>query len=143
MDHYPKVNASERECASSRPSTSSSPKKHHRKRSLVTKAQDEHIAPPQYTSFPSPSNVSEEQKHSRNGSIQTIHNDDDAKVHHIETECAQYMDAPPPYSEKAYEGKSEDEQTRMRMADYAKELKRIMGKQLVRGLKISDHKSEL
>jgi hypothetical protein len=45
------------------------------------------------------------------------------------------MDAPPPYSEQQYEGKSEDEQSKMRMADYAKEIKRIMGRQLVQGLK--------
>ncbi|KAH8732496.1 hypothetical protein GQ44DRAFT_641185 [Phaeosphaeriaceae sp. PMI808] len=113
MDHYPEVSASERECASNRPSNFSSTNKQHT-----------------------------QQKHSRNDSIHND-NDDVAKLHHIEAECAQYMDAPPPYSEKAYERKNEDEQTRMRMADYAKELKRMMGKQLVRGLKTGDQKHTL
>jgi hypothetical protein len=53
----------------------------------------------------------------------------------IEADFAQYTDAPPPYSSKQYEGKSEEQQHRMRVADYAKELNRQMGRQLVKGLK--------
>ncbi|KAH7380158.1 hypothetical protein BKA66DRAFT_368563, partial [Pyrenochaeta sp. MPI-SDFR-AT-0127] len=53
----------------------------------------------------------------------------------IEAELARYMDAPPPYSEKQYEGKSEEEQSNMRKRDYARELSRMMGRQLVRGLR--------
>ncbi|KAF1836965.1 hypothetical protein BDW02DRAFT_492524 [Decorospora gaudefroyi] len=56
----------------------------------------------------------------------------------IEAEYARYTDAPPPYSEKQYEGKSENEQNHMRMTDYSKEIARMMGRQLVRGLKIDD-----
>ncbi|KAF2828437.1 hypothetical protein CC86DRAFT_273672, partial [Ophiobolus disseminans] len=50
-------------------------------------------------------------------------------------EYAHFTDAPPPFSEKQYEGKSEEQQTKMRRADYAKEINRMMGKQLVAGLK--------
>lgn len=59
----------------------------------------------------------------------------DVKSHSVEAEYKRYIDAPPPYSEKAYEGKSEEEQTNMRMKDYARELSRIMGRQLVKDLK--------
>lgn len=62
----------------------------------------------------------------------------DVKVEQLEAEYARYTDAPPPYEEKAYEGKSEAERTRMRMGDYAKELSRMMGRQLVRGLKAGE-----
>lgn len=145
MDHYPEVNISERECSSRRASNSSSINKSNAQPTLTRTQQDGHLSAPQYTSFPSPSKVSAQSQQTehrtRNDSIHssssTAH-EDDAKLHHIEAECAQYMDAPPPYSEKQYEGKSEDEQTRMRMADYAKELKRMMGRQLVRGLKTGD-----
>lgn len=57
------------------------------------------------------------------------------KPHIIEADYAQYTDAPPPYTEKQYEGKSEDEQNIMRINDYTKEISRLMGQQLVRGLK--------
>jgi hypothetical protein len=66
--------------------------------------------------------------------------DETAKSRHIEAEYSQYTNAPPPYSEKQYEGKSEEQQTQMRMTDYAKELKRMMGRQLVRGLKSGETK---
>lgn len=66
----------------------------------------------------------------------------DLKVERLEAEYARYTDAPPPYSEKAYEGKSEAESTKMRMGDYAKELSRMMGRQLVRGLKGGEKEKE-
>jgi hypothetical protein len=53
----------------------------------------------------------------------------------IDAEYARYTDAPPPFMEKEYEGKDEEEQTHMRMTDYAKEISRMMGRQLVTGLK--------
>jgi hypothetical protein len=53
----------------------------------------------------------------------------------IEAEYAQYTDAPPPYTENQYEGKSENEQKSMRTKDYAKEISRMMGLQLVRSPK--------
>ena len=109
--------------------------------SLDHKTQNGHLAAPQYTSFPSPDHASEQQR-PRNDSIVSTSNEDEAKVQHIEAEYARYTDAPPPYSEKQYEGKDEDEQTKMRMADYAKELKRMMGRQLVRGLKTGETKVE-
>jgi hypothetical protein len=56
----------------------------------------------------------------------------------IDAEYARYTDAPPPFSEKQYEGKSPDEQSQMRVTDYAKEISRMMGRQLVRGLKSDD-----
>lgn len=57
------------------------------------------------------------------------------KAQTIEAEYAQYTHAPPPYTEKQYEGKSEDEQNAMRTKDYAKEISRVMGHQLVKDLK--------
>jgi hypothetical protein len=138
MDNYPQFDVSERECSSRRDSTSSSINKVSLQHSLDNKtSQDGHLAPPQYTSFPPPSNASEQER-LRNDSVHSTSNTDEIK---IEAEYAQYTDAPPPYSEKQYEGKSEEQQTKMRMADYAKELKRMMGRQLVRGLKSGETKT--
>lgn len=53
----------------------------------------------------------------------------------IDDEYAHYTDAPPKFEEEQYEGKSEEQQTAMRRSDYAKELNRMMGRQLVKGLK--------
>lgn len=58
----------------------------------------------------------------------------------MEADLQRYTNAPPPYSAKQYEGKSEEVQNKMRMADYAKELKRMMGKQLARGIKSGETK---
>jgi hypothetical protein len=91
--------------------------------------------PPHWTQFPSQSSTSSSHVLSRNDSTCSSSNEDNAVSHHTEAEYARYTDAPPPYSEDQYEGKTEDEQTRMRRADYAKELKRMMGRQLVKGLK--------
>ncbi|KAF9739916.1 hypothetical protein PMIN06_010026 [Paraphaeosphaeria minitans] len=43
-------------------------------------------------------------------------------------------DAPPPYREEEFQGKSKDEVRRMRKRDYAVEISRLMGRQLVRGM---------
>jgi hypothetical protein len=53
----------------------------------------------------------------------------------IAAEYAQYTDAPPPYTENQYEGKSENEQNTMRSKDYAKEISRMMGHQIIGSLK--------
>jgi hypothetical protein len=136
MDHYPEVNVSERQCSSRQDSNTSSATKP--QQALDNKTHDGHLAASQYTSFPPPkTNTTTDQKLDRNdsGHSVSVSNDDDAKLHDLEADCNQYMDAPPPYSEQQYEGKSLDEQSRMRMADYAKEIKRLMGRQLVQGLK--------
>jgi hypothetical protein len=135
MDHYPKVNVSERECASRQPSNASSLNKEAISIQHKSSSQETHLAPPQYTSFPSPSNATE-QGRIRNDSV---HGND---TKHIEAAYSQYTDAPPPYSAKQYEGKTEEQQNKMRMADYAKELKRMMGRQLVRGIKSGETKVE-
>jgi hypothetical protein len=56
----------------------------------------------------------------------------------IDADYAHYTDAPPPFLESQYEGKSEERQSEMRRSDYAKEMNRFMGKQLVKGLKTAD-----
>ncbi|OAL49549.1 hypothetical protein IQ07DRAFT_59678 [Pyrenochaeta sp. DS3sAY3a] len=160
MDDYPKINISERECSrahspasldskppTTNPTTSTQP---------CTHCSNTHLAPPQYTSFPPPTSPKP-----RNDSVHDMSNDSstnastdgstnadgadgigELKVERLEAEYARYLDAPPPYEEKAYEGKSEAESTRMRMGDYAKELSRMMGRQLVRGLKGGEREKE-
>ncbi|KAF2445298.1 hypothetical protein P171DRAFT_521309 [Karstenula rhodostoma CBS 690.94] len=44
-------------------------------------------------------------------------------------------DAPPPYREEDFQGKSKDEVSKMRKRDYAVQISRMMGRQLVRGMK--------
>lgn len=101
------------------------------------KSTDGHLAPPLYTSFPPPDNTSEQaQALLRKDSGQS----EEAAISKRVEEYAQYTNAPPPYSEKQYEGKSEEQQNQMRMADYAKEIKRMMGRQLVRGIKSGETK---
>ncbi|KAK7192744.1 hypothetical protein DPSP01_006833 [Paraphaeosphaeria sporulosa] len=43
-------------------------------------------------------------------------------------------DAPQPYREEDFQGKSKDEVRRMRKRDYAVEISRLMGRQLVKGM---------
>ena len=119
MDHYPEVNVSQRECASRTESNASSI---HKIQHYDTKNMH---SPPQYIPDAAPRD--------RNDSVAS-----DKLV----AEYAQYTDAPPPYSEQQYKGKSEEQQNKMRMADYAKEIKRMMGKQLVRGLKTGETKTD-
>jgi rubrerythrin len=122
MNHYPVVSLAEGGSASSRDSNTSP----------IIDAKAPNVAA-RRTTFPNPSG----QQLPRNDSSTSTSTVDSQA---IDSEYAQYTDAPPPFEEEQYEGKSEEEQTRMRMADYAKELNRMMGKQLVRGLK-SDVKS--
>jgi hypothetical protein len=122
MDHYPEVAASERECASRRTSDSKSSTHQPRKASPY----DGQHAPPLFN-----------EARDRNDSV---HSEESTASQNLAERYTQYTDAPPPYSEKQYEGKSEEQQTKMRMTDYAKELKRMMGKQLVRGLKDGETK---
>jgi hypothetical protein len=93
------------------------------------------IALPKYESFPPPAMTSGQDKLSRNDSGLSSSSTGTAKSQHIDEEYAQYTHAPPPFAESQYEGKSEEQQNKMRAADYAKELNRMMGRQLVRGLK--------
>jgi hypothetical protein len=141
MDNYPEVSVNERETPSSRISS------RHDSASSVAKAAAAHQRPSaidtqdnttarksSYHSFPSPSTHSSDHTAHRSDSNSTT----SSSVQRIEAEYSQYTDAPPPYSEKQYEGKSADEQNHMRMKDYAKEISRMMGRQLVRGLKIDE-----
>ncbi|RAR07963.1 hypothetical protein DDE82_002626 [Stemphylium lycopersici] len=144
MDHYPEVRVNERETPTSRISS------RHDSASSVAKAavapqsssntntqtKDDSTAPrsSSYHSFPSPSTHSSDLSAYRSNSSSSAN----SNLQRIEAEYARYTDAPPPYSEKQYEGKTNDEQTSMRMTDYAKELSRMMGRQLVRGLKIDE-----
>jgi hypothetical protein len=143
MDHYPEVSVNERECrdsvASSRHDSASSVAKAAAQQN-VSKQNQQHTTErsSSYHSFPSPSTHSSD--HSAHRSDSTASADD--SVQRLEAEYARYTDAPPPYSEKEYENKSEDEQTHMRMTDYAKEISRMMGRQLVRGLKIEKRVGE-
>ncbi|KAL1799774.1 hypothetical protein ACET3X_000116 [Alternaria dauci] len=142
MDHYPEVNVNERETPSSIMSS-----RHDSASSVVKAAAAAHQRPSaidtqdtteartsSYHSFPSPStHSSDNSSHRSDSNFSTNSN-----AQRIEAEYARYTDAPPPYSEKQYEGKSADEQNNMKMKDYAKEISRMMGRQLVRGLKIAE-----
>lgn len=135
MDHYPEVSINERECpredwSSSRHDSASSVDK------AVVEQTNGHQAENHYTSFPSPSHMSKQRTDSSSSNESSRE-----KGRQIEAKYARYTDAPPPYSEKQYEGKSDDEQTNMRMTDYAKELSRMMGRQLVKGLKAGQRKN--
>jgi hypothetical protein len=114
MDNYPEVNIQERECAS-------------RHNSHASKASDHHKS--SYEGQPAPA--------LRTDSTQS---DSSMASQNLVAEYSQYTDAAPPYSEKQYEGKSEEQQSKMRMADYTKELKRMMGRQLVMELKSGETK---
>ncbi len=63
-----------------------------------------------------------------------VHTNDET-AEKIKAEFARYTDAPPPYSKQEYENKTEEQTLNMMTQDYAKELSRMMGRQLVRGLR--------
>ncbi|CAA9966566.1 hypothetical protein PTMSG1_09925 [Pyrenophora teres f. maculata] len=141
MDHYPEVSVDERECPDSRISS------RHDSLSSVAKAAAAHENPLQnqtkenasqrslsYHSFPSPSTHVSDHTSSRSNSSSST----DSNTQRIEAQYVRYTDAPPPYSAEQYKGKSPDEQNTMRMKDYAKEVSRMMTRQLVRGLKIDE-----
>ncbi|KAI4619790.1 hypothetical protein J4E83_005646 [Alternaria metachromatica] len=124
MDHYPEVSVNERETPSSMLSS------RHDSASSIAKT----AAAGQRPSGASTTDDSA----ARNSSYTDSSSSSNSNLQRIEAEYARYTDAPPPYSEKAYEGKSDDERNSMRMTDYAKEISRMMGRQLVRGLKIDE-----
>ncbi|KAH7400789.1 hypothetical protein DE146DRAFT_475717 [Phaeosphaeria sp. MPI-PUGE-AT-0046c] len=139
MDHYPEVTISERECASRRPSNSSSLNNTQPTQNI----RDGQLAPPIYTSFPPPSNVTEKDQQEQRLRTDSVHSTEQSSSptkSKMEADLQRYTDAPPPYSATQYEGKSEEVQNKMRMADYAKELKRMMGRQLAKGLKSGETK---
>ncbi|KAJ4322827.1 hypothetical protein N0V94_002208 [Neodidymelliopsis sp. IMI 364377] len=151
MDHYPEVNVEEREYPSSasRHDSASSIAKaanFHSPPSLVPSRRQSHTmsatqsnasAQQQPSSNPPSSDTSEQQL--RKDSIMHV-NDETAEK--IKAEFARYTDAPPPYSKQQYENKSEEQTLNMRTHDYAKELSRMMGRQLVRGLKTDEDTEE-
>lgn len=141
MDHYPTVRVNERETPNSRTSSRHDSVSSIGKGTTVTRASSTkrtmESAKQQsysYHSFPSPSTHSPDSSSSRSNSTTSNHSD----FQRIEEQYSRYTNAPPPYSEKQYEGKTDDEKTSMRMKDYTKELSRMMTRQLVRGLKISE-----
>lgn len=142
MDHYPTVRVDERETPNSRissrhDSVSSINKGATTTRGSPTKRKMESTQQQTYSyhSFPSPSSHSPDLSSSSRSNSSTSN---DSNFRRIEEQYSRYTNAPPPYSEKQYEGKTDDEKTSMRMKDYTKELSRIMTRQLVRGLRISE-----
>ncbi|KAI8937243.1 hypothetical protein NX059_006452 [Plenodomus lindquistii] len=129
MDHYPEVNVQERSVPSSRHDSASSLKNRTQQSDNTNNQQQQQ--PIQYTSFPPPSD--------RTNS--TTSNSSNGELRRIEAQYARYTDAPPQYTEEQYEGKSEDERQSMRVSDYAKEISRIMGRQLVRDMKVAQPKA--
>lgn len=159
MDHYPEVNVEVQE----HPSSAS----RHDSASSVAKAADFHSPPslvpsrqPSHnmSSATAPSNTSTQQRISsdpptsdateqqveqqeqqdRKDSIHT----DEQTAQKLKAEFARYTDAPPPYSEEQYADKTEEQQLSMRTHDYAKELSRMMGRQLVRGLRTDEEEDK-
>ena len=152
MDRYPEVNVEEREY----PSSAS----RHDSATLVTKDSDFHSPPslvpsrqPSHTmsSTAAPSDTPAQQQTTPSSSTsvaaeQQQHKDsiyiDEQATEKVKAEFARYTDAPPPFTEQQYENKTEEQALSMRTQDYAKELSRMMGRQLVSGLKTSDTEEE-
>jgi flagellar biosynthesis GTPase FlhF len=157
MDHYPEVNVEVHE----HPSSAS----RHDSASSVTKAADFHSPPslvpsrqpshnmssttaPSNTSTqqhtlsdPATSDATEQQFEQQEQQEQQDRKDsitDEQTAQKLKAEFARYTDAPPPYSEEQYADKTEEQQLSMRTHDYAKELSRMMGRQLVRGLRTDE-----
>lgn len=132
MDRYPKVNVRVSNITLGNLTTS-----RHSSEDRATNAAIQHtietklnLSENKYASFLAPNNTSPYRIKSTLPDAATAD-----KPQIIEADYAQYTDAPPPYTEKQYEGKSEDEQNVMRIKDYTKEISRLMGQQLVRGTK--------
>ena len=141
MDHYPTIRVNERETPNSRTSSrhdsvSSIGKGATTTRGSPTRRKMESSDQQSYSyhSFPSPSSHSPDSSSYRSNSTTSDH----SNFRRIEEQYSRYTNAPPPYSKKQYEGKTDDEKTSMRMKDYTKELSRMMTRQLVRGLKIAE-----
>lgn len=152
MDHYPEVNVEVQEhpSSASRHDSASSIAKaadFHSPPSLVPSRQPSHnmsstTAPSntstqQHTSSEAPTSDTTEQQ-DRKDSIHT----DEQTAQKLKAEFARYTDAPPPYSEEQYTDKTEEQQLSMRTHDYAKELSRMMGRQLMGGLKTDDNEDK-
>jgi hypothetical protein len=137
MDHYPEViNVQDRERVS-RLDSDDSLKKASLQHILDDKTPDGSPALLKYAMLPPPS-----QRNDSGTSTASTPDEDGARSAGIDAEWAQYTDAPPSFSEQQYEGKSEVQQNDMRRADYAKEIQRMMGKQLVKDLKSGETKDE-
>lgn len=156
MDHYPEVNVQvqEQPSSASRHDSASSITKaanFHSPPSLVPSRQPSHnmsstttssypVAQHRTSSNSPPLNETAQQaelqadQQERKDSIHT----DEETAEKLKAEFARYTDAPPPYSEEQYADKTEEQQLSMRTHDYAKEISRMMGRQLVRGLRTDD-----
>jgi hypothetical protein len=132
MDRFPETSVREYESARENSTSSRHGSVHSVTNAAIQHTIETKLNPPDdpYTSFPPPSDSS---LHWINSAYSIAPTAD--KTHIIEAKYAQYTDAPPPYTENQYEGKSENEQNTMRSKDYAKEISRMMGHQLVRSLK--------
>lgn len=92
--------------------------------------------PIRYTSFPSPSAAA----HRAKPATSSPRSNEESR--RIEAKYARYTDAPPQYTDHQYAGKSEAEQISMRISDYAKEISRAMGRQLVRDLNTAQRRAK-
>jgi len=132
MDNYTEATSIERERQDGSPSRHDSISSVKKVTTAQLDSQSSHKDNMQFTSFPSSTSRSP----NRPDSVRSTSSDEDgSQDQDIEDKYARYTHAPPPYSETQYKGKTEEEQSTMRMTDYAKELSRIMGRQIVRGLK--------
>jgi len=138
MDRYLGIKVLERECLSSTSTATKASMQH----TIDEKSNSqESLDSSRYTSFPRlPSHFDkkkQQQSHSRSDSVHDMsdHETDEVSSDEIVEAFARYTDASPPCSESQYDGKTEEEQAYMRRRDYAKELSRIMGRQLVEGLR--------
>lgn len=152
MDHYPEVKVEVQEHLSnaSRHDSASSVARaadFHSPPSLVPSRQPSHnmssnMAPSnpavQHRTPPdSPTSNATAQQAEQQDRKDSIHTDE-RTAEKLKAEFARYTDAPPPYSEEQYADKTEEQQLSMRTHDYAKEISRMMGRQLVRGLRTDD-----
>ncbi|KAF1932595.1 uncharacterized protein M421DRAFT_1220 [Didymella exigua CBS 183.55] len=156
MDHYPEVNVEVQEHPSSdsRHDSASSVAKaadFHSPPSLVQSRQPSHImssttalsnpATQQRTSSnPMTSDATAqqpEQQTEQQGRDDLTHTDEET-AEKLKADFARYADAPPLYSEEQYIDKTEEQQLSMRTHDYAKELSRMMSRQLMGGLRTHD-----
>lgn len=131
MDRYPEVSVNERECPREDWSSSRHDSVSSVSNVIVEQTNGAHIDDKtnndnEYTSFPPPS-LPPNQRADSSSSTESGRE----LSRRLDAEFARYTHAPPPHSPIEYQGKTADEQTSMRMKDYAKELSRAMGRQLV------------
>ncbi|KAF2133363.1 hypothetical protein P153DRAFT_281995, partial [Dothidotthia symphoricarpi CBS 119687] len=130
MGHYPEIRVSEHEHSDLRHDSASSVTKSKVSRAPPTQRLDSNDTLPESVSSP---DSAQHLIDSDSAEVDTV-GDMDLNSHTVEAEYRRYTHAPPPYSEDAYDGKTEDEQNGMRIRDYAREISRQMGKQLVKDL---------